>query len=62
MDSSPCQAMVVSVPRKSKRVAISLAAWFSALSTSCRSTLLTTSNDESAIGLVLPSGFVLDLF
>ena len=52
MDSSPFQAMVVSVPRKSNRVASSLAAWFSALSTSWRSILLTTSNDESAIGSV----------
>src|SRR5829696_195667 len=54
MFSSPCHAMDVSVPRKSKRVASSLAAWFSALSTSWRSTLLTTSNDESAIGSVPP--------
>ena len=30
MDSSPFQAIVVSVPRKSKRVASSLAAWLSA--------------------------------
>src|ERR1041384_502182 len=46
--SSPAQATVVLVPRKSKRVLSSLAAWLSALSTSCRSTLLTTSNDGSA--------------
>ncbi|SKW89312.1 Uncharacterised protein [Mycobacteroides abscessus subsp. abscessus] len=49
MASSPFQAIVVSVPRKSKRVASSLAAWFSALSTSWRSILLTMSNDESAM-------------
>src|SRR5690349_11554394 len=46
--SSPAQATVVLVPRKSKRLLSSLAAWLSALSTSCRSTLLTTSNDGSA--------------
>ena len=33
-------------PLKSYRWAISFAAWFSALSTSWRSTLLTTSNDD----------------
>ena len=56
MPSSPFHAIVVSVPRKSKRVASSLAAWLSALSTSWRSTLLTMSNDESAIGSVPSSG------
>src|SRR5271155_4088921 len=50
--SSPFQAILVSVPRKSNRVASSLAAWLRALSTSWRSILLTTSNDESAIGSV----------
>src|ERR1700679_4080420 len=50
--SSPFQAILVSVPRKSNRVESSLAAWLRALSTSCRSSLLTTSNDESAIGYV----------
>src|ERR1700735_5511485 len=48
--SSPFHAILVSVPRKSNRVESSLAAWLRALSTSCRSILLTTSNDESAIG------------
>src|SRR5271169_6487983 len=50
--SSPFQAILVSVPRKSNRVDSSFAAWFRALSTSWRSILLTTSNDESAIGSV----------
>src|SRR5271156_1642361 len=50
--SSPFHAILVSVPRKSNRVESSLAAWLRALSTSCRSSLLTTSNDESAIGYV----------
>src|SRR6266545_1143218 len=45
---SPDQEIDALVPRKSNRCDSSLAAWFSALSTSCRSTLLTTSNDESA--------------
>ena len=54
MVSSPFHSMVVSVPRKSNRVLSSLAAWFSALSTSWRSTLLTMSNDESATFGVLP--------
>ena len=48
--SSPAQAIDVPVPRKSNRCESSFAAWFTALSTSCRSTLLTTSNDGSAIG------------
>ena len=48
--SSPAQAMVALVPRKSKRCDSSLPAWFRALSTSCRSTLLTTSKDASAMG------------
>ena len=34
-------------PRKSKRVAISLEACWTALDTSCRSTLLTTSKENS---------------
>src|SRR2546423_5403658 len=46
--SSPAQLTLAPVPRKSNRVDNSLLAWFSALSTSCRSTLLTTSNDGSA--------------
>src|SRR6201994_85561 len=50
--SSPFHAILVSVPRKSNRVESSLAAWVRALSTSCRSSVLTTSNDESAIGYV----------
>src|SRR5215213_10310466 len=44
---SPLQAIEAPTFLKSYRCAISLAAWFSALSTSCRSTLLTTSNDDS---------------
>src|SRR3954447_10909887 len=51
MASSPCHSMWVSVPRKSNRVESSLAAWLRALSTSWRSTLLTTSKLESAIAL-----------
>src|ERR1700758_3412454 len=54
--SSPFHAILVSVPRKSKRVESSLAAWLSALSTSWWSTLLTMSNDESAIRSVPSSG------
>lgn len=46
--SSPDQLIVVPVPRKSKRVPSSLLAWFSALSTSWWSTLLTTSKEGSA--------------
>src|SRR3954451_7832382 len=45
---SPLHAMEAPVFLKSKRCPTSLAAWLMALSTSCRSTLLTTSNDESA--------------
>src|SRR3954452_1606523 len=48
--------MLALVPRKSKRCESSLPAWFSALSTSWWSTLLTMSNDESAIGVLLRSG------
>src|SRR3954453_24022435 len=51
---SPAQAMVALVPRKSNRWESSFPAWFSALSTSWRSTLLTTSNDESAMAVPLP--------
>src|SRR3954453_10054358 len=54
--SSPAQAMLALVPRKSKRWASSLPAWFRALSTSWWSTLLTMSNDESAMALFLRSG------
>src|SRR5215218_5531524 len=52
--SSPAHAIVALVPRKSKRCESSLPAWFRALSTSCRSTLLTTSKDASAIADSLP--------
>src|SRR5215218_6941302 len=52
--SSPAHAIVALVPRKSKRCESSLPAWFRALSTSCRSTLLTTSKDASAIAESLP--------
>src|SRR3954454_6386346 len=51
---SPAQAMVALVPRKSNRWESSFPAWFSALSTSWRSTLLTTSKDESAMAVPLP--------
>src|SRR5579864_9109052 len=44
---SPDQAMDAPTPRKSNRVPISLAAWFSALSTSCRSSLDTMSKEDS---------------
>src|SRR6478736_7921034 len=44
---SPLHAIEAPTPLKSYRCAISLMAWFSALSTSWRSTLLTTSNDDS---------------
>src|SRR4051795_12409774 len=54
--SSPAHAMLALVPRKSKRWASSLPAWFRALSTSWWSTLLTMSNDESAMALFLRSG------
>src|SRR3954452_21859116 len=47
--SSPAQATVALTPRKSKRWESSLPAWFSALSTSWPSTLLTTSKDASAM-------------
>ena len=55
--SSPAQAIEVPVPRKSNRCESSFAAWFRALSTSCRSTLLTTSNDGSAIGPPRPGPY-----
>ena len=48
MPSSPAHAIEVSVPRKSNRWDSSFAAWFRALSASCRSTLLTISNEASA--------------
>src|SRR5690242_20413321 len=51
--SSPAQAIEVPVPRKSNRCESSFAAWLRALSTSCRSTLLTTSNDGSATACLL---------
>jgi hypothetical protein len=44
---SPDHTMLASVFLKSKRWRTSFAAWFSALSTSCRSTLLTMSNELS---------------
>src|SRR3954451_19674238 len=44
---SPLHAIDASTFLKSYRCEISLAAWLSALSTSCRSTLLTTSNEDS---------------
>src|SRR5689334_1196414 len=47
---SPAQLIDALVPRKSNRWDSSLAVWLSALSTSCRSTLLTTSKEESAMG------------
>src|SRR3954452_8089022 len=53
---SPAQAMLALVPRKSKRCASSLPAWLRALSTSWRSTLLTTSKDESAMAVPLALG------
>src|SRR5690606_11846361 len=45
---SPAQEIVAPVPRKSNRVEISFSACRRALSTSCRSTLLTMSNDGFA--------------
>ena len=48
--------MEAPTPRKSNRVPISLAAWFSALSTSWRSILLTMSKDGSAIRLTSSRG------
>src|SRR6266498_5611001 len=51
MASSPDHFTEAPVPRKSNRVDSSLLAWLSALSTSCRSTLLTTSKDGSATSL-----------
>src|SRR5687767_12459712 len=54
--SSPAQAIVALVPRKSKRCDSSLPAWLRALSTSWRSTLLTTSKDASAMAVSLPLG------
>src|SRR3954454_18383821 len=52
---SPLHAIDASTFLKSYRCEISLAAWLSALSTSCRSTLLTTSKDDS-LATVHPSG------
>ena len=49
MACSPCHSIVAPVPLKSKRVAISRAVCPRALSTSWRSSLLTMSNDESAM-------------
>src|SRR5262249_41977271 len=48
---SPDQAMEAPTPRKSNRVLISLAAWFSALSASWRSILLTMSKLDS-LGMI----------
>src|SRR5947199_4464143 len=45
---SPDGVICAPVPRKSNRVDSSFAAWLSALSSSCRSTLLTMSNEGSA--------------
>src|SRR6478609_2408633 len=44
---SPDQTMDAPTPRKSNRVPISLAAWLTALSTSCRSSLDTMSKEDS---------------
>src|SRR3954466_295312 len=52
---SPLHAIDASTFLKSYRCEISFAAWLSALSTSCRSTLLTTSKDDS-LATVHPSG------
>jgi adenylylsulfate kinase-like enzyme len=52
--SSPDQASEVPVFLKSKRCASSFLAWLTALSTSWRSTLATTSNEESATAILLP--------
>ena len=52
--ASPDQAIEASVFLKSKRCRTSLAAWFNALSTSCRSTLLTMSNELSAATVLPP--------
>src|SRR5262249_18912936 len=46
--ASPDQEIAAPTPRKSNLVLISLAAWFRALSTSCLSTLLTMSKNDSA--------------
>src|SRR4051794_18587123 len=51
--SSPDHLISAPVPRKSNRVPSSFSAWLSALSTSCRSTLLTTSN-EGAEAIAAP--------
>src|SRR4051794_34749676 len=56
MACSPCHSIRAPVPLKSKRVATSRAVWPIALSTSCRSILLTMSNELSAIWLP-PGGF-----
>src|SRR5690242_8340747 len=45
---SPDQEIAAPTPRKSNRLPTSLAAWFRALSTSCLSTLLTMSKNDSA--------------
>src|SRR3954453_8698708 len=52
--SSPAQLMLALVPRKSNRWLSSLAAWFSALSTSWCSTLLTMSNDDVSATRIAP--------
>ena len=53
---SPVHSIAAPAFLKSKRWESSLAVWFSALSTSWRSTLLTMSNEESATAIVLRSG------
>src|SRR2546423_7359239 len=56
--SSPAPVICAPVPRKSNRVDSSFAAWLSALSSSCRSTLLTMSNEGSATLPLLYVGLV----
>src|SRR5690606_19590855 len=51
---SPAQLIEALVPRKSNRCESSLAVWFRALSTSWRSTLLTTSNEDVAATVKAP--------
>src|SRR6201999_2989388 len=53
---SPDQAIDAPTLRKSNRWLTSLPAWFSALSTSCRSSLDTMSNEASAGISLLPGG------
>jgi hypothetical protein len=53
--SSPAQEISAPVPRKSKRVESSFSACRRALSISCRSTLLTMSNDGFAAMIAAPA-------